>query len=158
MEIDYTLIAITFVVAIVGLILGRNWLISMQQGSVPLKKELKYWQDYAIQQEDEVKHWKGKFNKRDQPPQLDGTFSVEKLPDMIGDIFPMLSGFLPKWAQPFFKQPALQKMMIDWFVKNPDKGAELIGKFFGAKGGKPPLPENTQQNGTNASQPVPEIY
>jgi len=157
MEIDFTSILIVAMSAITGVILGIKWLNTRANGSKPLKKEVEYWKEYALEAEAEIKHWKGKFNKRDQPPQFDGQFTKENLPDIIGDFFPMFSQFVPKFAQPFFRQPALQKLIVDWCLKNPDQAAELIGKFFGHKGGKP-FEQNQANTGSNSPQITPEIY
>lgn len=149
------LILITAIVSVTGLIVGLKWLSALSVSTKPLQKELKYWQEYAESQEDEAKYWKGKYNKKDQPPVFDGEVTKDNLPNVIGEFFPLFSDFVPKYLQPFFKNPTLQKLLVDWAVKNPDQAASLIGRFFSKKG------KTVSETVDNASNSIPsnvEIY
>jgi len=140
---DWTVVIIVTIVSVLAYFWGKNWVILGTRGRKALEDNLKYWEDYALECEKEIKVLKGKFHQKNQAPQFKGEVTKENLPEIVDQFFPMFADKLPSWAQPFFKVPVLQKMMITWFINNPDKGADMIAKFFTGVG-RPPKDKEGQ--------------
>ena len=65
-------------------------------------------------------------------PQFDGEGS--ELGDILPDIIGEFGSFLPKWAQPFLKDPEMAKWAIEYAGKHPDTAKKWFGKMMGKKG------------------------
>lgn len=160
MSIDYTLIAVVGAICITAIIIGGNWLKTGRTAHPAILKSEKNWEKYARdleeqldQAEKEIKSLVGKINAKDSPPQFKGELTKDNFAEMISGIFPMFADKIPSFLQPFFKNPMLQKWIIQYGVDHPEQAISMFQKFFSKDLGRPSknqssgeMAQSTEQN------------
>ena len=154
--IDYTTLGIVIVIAIC-VIIGIRQLPMVRENSVKLQKTRIKERDERIEELlAQVKTYKNQYwnlqNKIDREPEVDMSgdlSSAEGIKNILPAILPALGDYLPKWAQPFMKNPQIAGMMVDFFAKNPQMAMSMLGKFMPkGKGSNEPRDES------NDNQPL----
>ena len=132
-EFDITMLGMTLIAAI-GLVLSAKVALGHQgTGSKYLKMKMKEMEDVIDFQKKQVTRYKNKASQMEVAPQFDegeGGLS-DILPDIVGDI----GQYLPKWVQPFMKDPEMVKYAIEYAGKHPEIAKKWFGKLVGKKSG-----------------------
>ena len=92
-----------------------------------LKAKLKDMEDYLLFQKKQTQIYKNKVSNSERPPQIEGDIGELDaiLPDILGDF----KHLAPKWLQPLLGNSDMQKWLMDYIGKNPEKAGELFGKI-----------------------------
>jgi hypothetical protein len=161
MEIDFTILFIVISICVTGMILGSNWMKTGRTAHESVIKSEKYWEKYAKELESacddyekEIKSMHGKLAQKDQAPQFKGELTKDNFGEMISGFFPMFADKIPPYLQPFFKNPMIQKFVIDWALKNPDQAMGFFSKFFSKGLGRP----SSSQPEAEAIPPNSEMF
>jgi len=129
---DITFIAITCIVGIFALFAAKIFLGHQGTGSKYLKMKMKEMEDVIEFQKKQVMRYKNKASQMEVAPSFDGDGELtDFLPDIVGQV----GDFLPKWAQPFLKDPEMVKYAIEYAGKHPDVAKKWFGKLVGKKSG-----------------------
>ena len=99
--------------------------------------------EYIAELESQLKKYKNKASNMERGPQIQGEISElgQLLPELLGQF----QHLAPKWIQPLLKDENMQKWLVDYVSKNPEKAGEFFGKII-----KKQLPAAQQTGGSNA--------
>lgn len=157
---DYTLVAIVGTICVSAVILGNNWVKTGRNAHPAIVKSEKNWEKYARDLEEQldnaekdIKSLVGKLHSKDSPPQFKGELNKDNMGEVISSFFPMFADKIPPFLQPFFKNPAIQKFVIDYAMKNPEQAMSLFGKFFSKDLGRPSKGQAEPSMGGNSELP-----
>lgn len=136
-NIDLTTIGIFSIVA-VCVLFGIRQLPQVRENSIKLQKTRIKERDERIEELlAQVKSYKNQYynllNKVEREPEVDmqgDLASAEGIKAILPSILPALGDYLPKWAQPFMKNPQIAGMFVDFFAKNPQMAMSMLGKFM----------------------------
>ncbi len=120
-------------IAGVGLILGTKWVNSRSTDTNIVNKKLKLYKDTIEELEEEVKHWKGKFNKTKQLPTVSGDYDLSNdnsVESLIKEILPNITNILPPSLQSLARDPKIVDYAMKLYKENPEKAKELFNKFI----------------------------
>ena len=89
--------------------------------------------EYIEELEHKVKQYKNKASNMERGPTIEGDVSELDaiLPELVGQFEP----YAPKWLKPFLKNSDMQKWIMDYASKNPEKVQGMIGKMIKKKSG-----------------------
>lgn len=166
LPLDFTTLGIVASICIAGIVItGR--LPKFSENSTKLMKTRIKERDELIEElRTDIKTYKARYfnlsNKIEREPEIDmqgDLSSVEGIKSILPSILPALGDYLPKWAQPFMKNPQIAGMLVDAFAKNPQLAMSLVGKFMGkGKGSTSESSESSQPNSQLELPPGTELF
>ncbi len=133
MDLNTLILGSVAIVAGTSLILGSKWVSSRQTDTNIVNRKLKLYKDTIEELEDEVKHWKGKFNKTKQLPTVSGDFDLSSdngVEALIKEILPNITNILPPSLQSLARDPKIVDYAMKLYKENPEKAKELFNKFI----------------------------
>lgn len=137
MDLNTLLLGSVGIIAGVSLILGSKWVNSRSTDTNMVNKKLKLYKDTIEELEDEIKHWKGKFNKTKQLPTVTGEFDLSNdngVEALIKEILPNITNILPPSLQGLARDPKIVDYAMKLYRENPEKAKELFNKFIRKSG------------------------
>ena len=119
-----------------AVIIARIFMNRPQQHTKYAKKIDNLRDDYIIELEDKVKHYKNKSSNMERGPIVEGDLNEldAVLPELIGSF----ESYAPKWLKPFLKDKNMQTWLIKYGQEHPETVSKLVGKMLKPKGGKTP--------------------
>ena len=128
---DFTVISVTIIV-VLGLIYGSKTFLGHQStSSKALRSKMKEMEEYTVFLKKQVQTYKNKVSNAERGPQIEG--SVDELGELVPDLVGQFADYLPKWAQPFAKDPEMQKWILNYIQEHPDKAKTWFSKMVGKK-------------------------
>jgi len=128
---DITMIAVTLIAVIGAVLTAKVFLGHQGTGSKYLKVKMKEMEDVIDFQKKQVTRYKNKASQIEVGPSFEE--SEGGLSDILPDVISEFGNFLPKWAQPFMKDPEMMKYAIEYAGKHPDIAKKWFGKIMGKK-------------------------
>lgn len=136
-QIDFTTLGMVGIIA-VCILFGTSRLPQFRENSTKLLKTRIKERDERIEELlSSVKSYKNQYynllNKIEREPEVDmqgDLASADGIKAILPSILPALGDYLPKWAQPFMKNPQIAGMFVDFFAKNPKMAMDMLGKFM----------------------------
>jgi len=118
-------------------ILGVFWLKTRTIAPKYLQSMVKDLNNSLEHQKKETRIWRGKFNQRNQTPQVmfDGDIdSPDAVGQLVKEVLPEIRNIVPREWRKYLDSPKMVDMAIELYKKNPDAGNKLLQKFIKKKG------------------------
>lgn len=92
-------------------------------------------QDLYIEElEETMRHYKNKASNMERGPRIEG--NIEELDTIMPNLVKEFAPFAPKWLKPFLGNEDMQKFIVDYATKHPDKVQGVVSKLIKKKGDK----------------------
>ena len=141
MDPNLALTIVGTVIAAIGGIVGYKWVTTRGMDQKVLGKKIKIYEDVLNEYENELKHWKGKYNQSKQIEKVDGDYDLDNQSDVaslaklvLPNILDLLPQDLKIKAQGFLDNPELVDMAVKLYEKHPDEVKGLLAKFIKKRG------------------------
>jgi len=128
-----TVLAFTIPIVVGIVISAQIFMNRPEKQSQYAKRTDKLRDDYIIELEDSVKHYKNKASNMERGPSVEG--EIGELENILPELVSGFESFAPKWLKPFLKNQDTQKWLIKYATENPDKVSGWFGKMVKSKGG-----------------------
>ena len=128
---DITPIIVGIAVVIGGYLTANVMIKHKDSSSKYTKSKMKEQDEYVEFLKKQMRTYKAKASNIEKGPQIEG--DVSELGGLIPELVGQFGDYLPKWAQPFVKDPDMQKWLFEYIEKNPDKAKQWFGKIIGNK-------------------------
>jgi len=133
MEHFLIILSYTLPIGIAAVIITKIFMNRPELQSKYYKKTDKIRDDYIIELEDSVKHYKNKASNMERGPSVEG--DISELDGILPELLAGFETYAPKWLKPFLKNKDTQAWIIKYATDNPDKVSGWFGKMVKSKGG-----------------------
>lgn len=145
--VDYTLLFITTIIALIG---GLVAVIVLRSGGFIQKQREKLQKKYIKELEDELEYaekraktYQAKYARSTQLDPLSSEISLDSddgVAQAIKEIVPQLAPMLPKQIRGLLNDPKAIDVALELYKKDPEKAKQLLGSFIskGKKGESQP--------------------
>lgn len=135
------------IVIISGFLAGTKMVLSYNaSGSKISKAKMREMEDYTLYLKKQIQVYKNKASNMERGPEIEG--EIDELDSVLPNIFAEFKEYAPKWLKPFLGNPDMQKWLLEYAQKNPEKVQGMIGKVMSKKvGGN----DNNQEQETTIS-------
>ena len=129
---DFTLIFVTISAIIGSYFISKVFISNKENSSKSVKGKMREQDDYIEFLKKQMRTYKNKASNMEKGPEIDG--SLDDLDSVLPNLLNEFTPYAPKWLKPFLGNPDMQKWLLEYATKNPEKVQGMIGKIIKKKG------------------------